>query len=851
MAEQPPFRGPARRADLSDEDEDDTDEELEEDHEEAGWDVHSSHEEEASSYEEISEYEYEEYTDYDDPAGDDDGDVERDGEDQQKIDNQQNQQHREGQGLREDQQSVKEQSTEEKTSTQNQDLERSNQQVEELQDRQQEKISQKTDETRELDLTARSPDKIEVVRSIHHAIPTHQQNQNHSPKTRVRSKIISKNRTKSSLARAPKISCPNPEDENNINNAHQPKVDPTGENPLPLLAIPFSTTPSPRSKPLSPKQKPSSPKNPSVNTLPTSSPDPSTQSDSIDDTIDNNNTIKVKKVITNQSEDSHTISESSEVEKGFGFMKMGKAEKPKNRRNTKDRPRSGLQRLGRNLETTSFKNPSNLNTSQKLAHAWQPSASRPLSTPARNLIDPFSNRLELSRSKRFAKNAKVSTSNSQQESETPGPIMDVPPPPNMDIPLLVIEKSTSSRSPSKSPNKGHPPIGLKLEPPHSSHHHDDIISTPKPYNPASPQETLLIRLVVKERDYIHLLMTGIQMYREYLALKEEKLMAQCGKLLFSNIDEIFYTQQIVWNELENALGSFPNVDIGKLFNNTIVPACNMYLEFIPNIPMALACLESLKKRFKGLPTILKWVEERNEIPPLSSLLTLPSSRLKEYSTFLEDLLHYVPYNSEERLELVSSVNKSEELLKTIKSLELEKENEIRVMEVASSLNDYTGEDLVRLGRQFIAEGGLSVYNECDTALTAKQPPVAIADYIFVFNDLIVYTKVKKPINLKSFVGKIWMHRSNIADYRDNSIVKNAFKITHGNEKLLFVTNTPAEKAEWMWDLNHFIRESIRTKRVFGVALVNLMSREEEEKNDIPSILKNTTKYILDNGDVTK
>eukprot|EP01103_Thecamoeba_quadrilineata_P010113 TRINITY_DN2099_c0_g1_i1.p1 TRINITY_DN2099_c0_g1~~TRINITY_DN2099_c0_g1_i1.p1 ORF type:complete len:917 (+),score=169.45 TRINITY_DN2099_c0_g1_i1:82-2832(+) len=357
--------------------------------------------------------------------------------------------------------------------------------------------------------------------------------------------------------------------------------------------------------------------------------------------------------------------------------------------------------------------------------------------------------------------------------------------------------------------------------------------------PSTPRGLATLRLLISERDYIHTLVYGFQAYREIIR-KEENWQSSNEKSLFSNLDEILIAQEIIWKELEKAVKLWPRVDIGTIFTNTIIPACKLYLEFIPNVPLSLASLEAIKKTSKTIVNNLKQCAEKHMIMSLPDLFVLPEKRLPDYAAYLAQLLE-LQNGDQERAILTRAHDKMLDLLKTINTRREETGNELKVLEIVSNIQDYTGDKLSRPGRKFITEGALSVFNEPDP--NSKQPTTQLGDHVYVFNDLVLYGKQKRTH--MSYVGTIWMHKCSLLDYKDTTSIKNAFKIAHRNENLVFSSAHPNEKAEWLRHFNQVISEAERTKKVFGVSLNILMSREEEEKNDVPSFILNTTKFIVE------
>jgi len=264
----------------------------------------------------------------------------------------------------------------------------------------------------------------------------------------------------------------------------------------------------------------------------------------------------------------------------------------------------------------------------------------------------------------------------------------------------------------------------------------------------------------------------------------------------------------------------------------------LYANYIPKYPLAMVCLESCKKNYKTLSLTLKTIEEKHCLPSLQTLLGLPTIRFGQYQTFLKEMTYLTKGQTQGRSEIVAAYERYQELAKIIKSRETESENESKVLEVASTLTDFN-EKLVKPERKFLLEGAMTVM------LDNKK----IADYVLVFNDIMLYTKQNK--NQRSVQGKIWMHKAELAEVPDTPVVKNAFRITHEKDKLIFVAASQAQKKEWMWDLNSWIREALRTKKMFGVPIGVVMQREDESSNEIPTIVEKTALFLINHGTVVQ
>ena len=143
------------------------------------------------------------------------------------------------------------------------------------------------------------------------------------------------------------------------------------------------------------------------------------------------------------------------------------------------------------------------------------------------------------------------------------------------------------------------------------------------------------------------------------------------------------------------------------------------------------------------------------------------------------------------------------------------------------------ENLVRPDRKFILEGPGKIFK----SENSKKP---IADYIFLFNDVLIYCNLSGR-NFE-YVGRLYMHTIRVEDTVKAMTI---LLIENEKENYYLSTQTSEEFDDWSLYLGKVIREVERTRKVFGVPLRILMRREKD--CDIPFLVEKSIKFIYDYG----
>eukprot|EP01103_Thecamoeba_quadrilineata_P019667 TRINITY_DN8069_c0_g1_i1.p1 TRINITY_DN8069_c0_g1~~TRINITY_DN8069_c0_g1_i1.p1 ORF type:complete len:890 (+),score=172.81 TRINITY_DN8069_c0_g1_i1:113-2782(+) len=409
-------------------------------------------------------------------------------------------------------------------------------------------------------------------------------------------------------------------------------------------------------------------------------------------------------------------------------------------------------------------------------------------------------------------------------------------------PILVINGSTKKVSSLPTPNS------------HSNHvnHNNYNTYTPSTISLASissPEDNeilyvrkLLKKLIMEERNFVHGVGGVVQ---GYLAKLNPDLISQENRdIIFNNIEEIYHFHISLRPELDNLLKKWPKIKLSDLFFSISHIVQTAYLNYVSNLPRATSLLDNLTKQSKVFSSFLKNCENQHCIPPLATLITFPVDRIDSYLDFLQQFIERFKNNLTEDYvdeKEKTALNEVAELIEDFSQSFHTRENIANsmhtIMEITHLL-DGLDENLVRPGRRLIREGPI--------ATTTNDNLKPISDYAHLFNDVIVFSKLKgkKPKDGFIFASKLWLYKLTLKDVKGDSL-DNEFGITCGKSSYRIVANTLSEKDEWVLVISIQIREVEKTKKVFGVPLKLLSQRENNA--EIPTFLTKSVLFINENG----
>ncbi|XP_048258971.1 uncharacterized protein LOC124124556 isoform X2 [Haliotis rufescens] len=241
-------------------------------------------------------------------------------------------------------------------------------------------------------------------------------------------------------------------------------------------------------------------------------------------------------------------------------------------------------------------------------------------------------------------------------------------------------------------------------------------------------QRVVAEIVDTERTYVKSLEDIIQGYLEYLEklslnyVKEEDL-----KCLFSNIRDIYDFGRLFLWEVEKCDGN--PVQVAECFvknNEGFV----IYTDYCTNYPSAVEVLT----RYMMDPHMSELFKQRQVVLghglQLGAYLLRPVQRILKYHLLLQNILKFFDKDKTGYETLNKAFKHMTEMAHHINEMKRKHEHAVRIQEIQSQLEEYGGEDLIRLG-ELVLEGPFRVYG----AKASRQ--------VFLFEREILISKKKE------------------------------------------------------------------------------------------------------------
>jgi len=340
--------------------------------------------------------------------------------------------------------------------------------------------------------------------------------------------------------------------------------------------------------------------------------------------------------------------------------------------------------------------------------------------------------------------------------------------------------------------------------------------------------------------------------------------------IFSNIEILYHLHNELYQELINGTVS----DVGVLFNERI-PYMHVYSQYVNNYNSNISTIALEKYKNHRLYQTL-CLKHNNE---LSALIQKPLNRINYYKRKLQEIEEKMPKESPGHKEIQEAINKLFELYSLF-----QKEKSIigtsAPISNTDSITNTTGGaspldhmqkinrikgvllgcpyELARPGRQFIRIGELILMPE-------KKPHTFI-----LFNDILLYSekqtkqlKYKGQIELKKAQmiarSQRFSMMTTVVHVKQQGLkpkpnkttpsvptdVKNSITLVTSDKKSIsFNANTFEDRDAWIHDLMNCINTFYK-KKVFGIPLMEMSTRQESCKNGIPNIITTLIEFFDD------
>jgi len=317
--------------------------------------------------------------------------------------------------------------------------------------------------------------------------------------------------------------------------------------------------------------------------------------------------------------------------------------------------------------------------------------------------------------------------------------------------------------------------------------------------------------------------------------------------IFGNIKPIAMLHTNLLKQLE----SMPANGVSAVFLHNLKEIEDTYSSYLSKLGNAMFSLKACKQRAKA---INQFIVEREEIlgegNELSTLLTLPVQRILHYAGVIGQL---IASNSSDPA-LPGALDALKTLVQKLNRCSASSDSLGKILNVRRRLQNYDG-NLIDPRRRLLREGPVQVQLPAPPlapgSTDSKAKKGMTATYLFLFNDLLLFTKAPNLSRTTyKVIGQLEMHRAQLADEESATSfnLEEKQRGKHSKVKVYPVQcDSPEEKATWMTSLLNSIEEMKGTRKIYGIPLDQLMKTSRENGRDVPILLEKATEWIILNA----
>ncbi|XP_049829803.1 putative protein tag-52 [Schistocerca gregaria] len=298
-------------------------------------------------------------------------------------------------------------------------------------------------------------------------------------------------------------------------------------------------------------------------------------------------------------------------------------------------------------------------------------------------------------------------------------------------------------------------------------------------------------ILTSEVSYLRSLETVMKYFMEPLQ-EADFISPTLYNALFGHIQMLYKVN----GELLNELKMNPDC-IAEAFLR-LAPFFKLYSVYAYDYKQVLSIMQDIGKKNGKLNSFIKDQESRPEVgTKLPSLLITPIQRVPRYRLLLQEVLSYTPKSHKDYAALVESLSAVEEVAKHINNLMREQENMERMVRLQNSLVGGLPQIVVP-GRRVLKEGLLMK--------VSPQGKSAHPRYFILFNDMLMYCKIKRPNTSESNSLKcccvLPLKKCTVAEI----LSKGMFKITCHGVTILVYTVTMQEGELWISAISEALKQ---------------------------------------------
>eukprot|EP01102_Stenamoeba_stenopodia_P000594 TRINITY_DN10579_c0_g1_i1.p1 TRINITY_DN10579_c0_g1~~TRINITY_DN10579_c0_g1_i1.p1 ORF type:complete len:565 (+),score=123.64 TRINITY_DN10579_c0_g1_i1:137-1831(+) len=312
------------------------------------------------------------------------------------------------------------------------------------------------------------------------------------------------------------------------------------------------------------------------------------------------------------------------------------------------------------------------------------------------------------------------------------------------------------------------------------------------------RQCAVVELIDTEIAYVNDLRVLVTFYMKPLRRKklltEEQIVS-----LFSNVELLLHVNEELLQNLEECRED-PLSLVGAVFLK-MADFLKSYNTYSVNHEKAQKLYDKLVKENVEVSDFLEKQRKRPEVKSLGieAYLIKPIQRLCRYPLLLREVIVNTPADHPDSENLKKAQAKISEVVSAVNNASKLQENLAKILDIQNSIEGFS-EDLVTPSRRFIREGNL--------ILSFKAKGKGRKRRCYLFNDLILYAKLRNKSKTLVYGGKFPLEVTRVVDCSDTPDMKNFFELLErsSNASCYLSASTYEEKKEWMRAIKSIIKE---------------------------------------------
>jgi len=347
-----------------------------------------------------------------------------------------------------------------------------------------------------------------------------------------------------------------------------------------------------------------------------------------------------------------------------------------------------------------------------------------------------------------------------------------------------------------------------------------------------------------------------QLPQELQADKKNRVKPKHYAIMFQTLLEIRKIEEDLLVSLKDCISKWPSISIGSVLESFATPYARSYTEYVTNVNVSMTSFLQLFKTNKVIHNFFK--KNCDGLRPedyVIDAMKLPLAHISVFANFLQKSLNDTTEGDPEFAELQKWHNKLTELQKVMTAREASMDSLVQLFEISKKITGYPGK-FFKSDRRFLMEGPLTL----DFVLPERGGVKESNYYYFLFSDCLLGCQVegKRRDRVYYVIRNINLDCiTNLDLHADRGEKSNSFTINLEDfSSMTFTASSSSEKEAWASKLWGLLEETAQ-KKVFGVDLLELMSRQQEPNAlasgegapelEIPKVMLDCLHYIYTKG----